>query len=309
MRPVYRSSGNLGRGPAVMLPLSLLLGAVTGLVYGYSCFYCIAWVGSQKISMLLATFIFLGLGLGVYKLAILSKCRSLFLVGLTGFLSGSAALYVAWSVFTSVLLDSYGTPVPVHTVMSNPAALWDFVQEVGEKGWYTTKKSYQSGPGEAEKGFILWAAWTMEALIATLAPAILSVIMWRGKVFCEACGYWCADAATVVRQASSDPGTEARLKTGDLQALAGLPLPKPSGSMYKVDQTLCKACGNTGTYKISKITYGTGKKDDVKTEHLTPLYLLDADSAAALGALLGPGATPPPPAPGVPPVPPAPPAV
>lgn len=288
-RPVYRSSGQVGRGLVAMLPIGILLGAVTGFVYGYSCFYCIAWVGSQKISMLLAILIFIGLAAGIYKLAILSKCRNLPLVGLTGLLSGTLALYVAWSVFTSVLLDSYGSKVSVFQVMADPAALWDFVQEVAEKGWYTTKRSYQSGPGETEKGFILWAAWTFEALIATLVPAVGAVWMWRGHVFCEGCGFWCADSASVVRQVTGDPAIDARLKTGDLQALAGLPAAVPGKPMYMVNQTLCKACGNTGTFAIKKISPGSGKKDETKTENLTPLYLLDAESAAAFGSLLGQG--------------------
>jgi len=284
-KAVYRSSGKLGRGLAGLLAAALALGGLAGVLYGYSCYYCIAWLGSQKLSAAVAMLLFMGLGAGVYKAAKLAHCRNMAVVILAGLISGLLALYVSWATFAKVLLESGGGTVPLLDALTDPSALWSFIKDLNETGWYS--KGYSKSQA-TEKGGILWAAWAGEALLAAGLTPGCAVFLWRVEVYCEVCGVWCSVKRDVAkRKAGSAPALEARIKEGDLTALEGLPVAADEKeTCYRVDQNLCPQCGNTGTYRVLKITSaGAGGKKGSDSQTLN--FLLDAEAASTLGRLAG----------------------
>lgn len=281
---VYKPSGKLGTA-LVLVPIAGLVSAlVLGVVYGFINVY-----NPLIYIEVLATFFFgLILGMAVAHTAVFAKCRNPGVAGLLGVVLGSAGFYFGWAAFTYALIQR-STSAPGLTLtgcLANPSLIWNFASVLAPTGWYTIF-------GATPSGALLWVIWFVEAVIIIGASGFYAYTTIEEKVFCEACGGWCALKKDVARaDGKKDLTLLPRLQSGDLAAMNELPPPKAGSPAYfRLDHQLCEKCGNMGTYKIFEVTEEKDKdgKMESKEKELTGHVLLTAESVQQLGPLIARG--------------------
>lgn len=298
----YRLSGALGSSVIVLPLVSIVCGTLSGMLYGY---LVVALIGWGKITFLLEAGIVVGTAIIVGVAGRRSKCRnSLFMLAMA-LLCAVAMLYAIWATFAHVVPIS-GKPAVMNSLMdwfSSPSMLWDWLSELSETGWYSTRSS-SSSTARAVNGIELLAGWYLEAALILIVVTWAGYGFWSGAAFCESCGDWCKETkGTAVRDAtgllSNSSELESKLKAGHLEELVLLPRvtgAKDGDIHIVVDHQLCKHCGNTGTYLLRKLVFKEEKKGlTTNDSKWTPMYVLDVDSIVALGKLTAPSPSTPPP--------------
>jgi hypothetical protein len=278
----YKFSGDLGLlWPLV--PLAALVGAVAlGFAYGY------INVWNPLIYFEVLATIGFGCLLGVVpaKVAVFVKCRNPSLVCVSGLLAGLVGLYVGWATFMLALIDKGSTSSGLTwpTVVSSPGAVWQFAWALGDVGWFGIGR--HTG---AFCGLPLYICWLLEAGIVVGGACLVSMALFSDKVYCETCGRWCEEKKDALRLAITfHKSILDKLRSGDLTALDGAARPgSPMAPFVRINQTMCAACGNTGTYQLDYITPEQDEKGKMgeKVEGLTRNMVLTADSARQLGKL------------------------
>jgi hypothetical protein len=160
--------------------------------------------------------------------------------------------------------------------------LWAIIESTNEVGWFSVGRS-----GGNVTGLLLWAFWLIEATVILGVTGYFSHHAFRKWVFCENCDVWCDENKNLLRL--TVPPSVERLKSGDLEALAGQTRPGGTEVPYvRIDQSLCKKCGNVGTYCFTLVSPTLDKEGKMteKQDELTGNILLDEKSAPLLGVLL-----------------------
>ncbi|MCZ7646405.1 MAG: hypothetical protein M5U26_14160 [Planctomycetota bacterium] len=287
----YRFSGQLGSGLAV-LPLAALGSALLcGLAYGY--------INVYNPLIYIQALVTFGtcwlLGMAVSRAARSAKVRNPGFVAGMSLLAGLLGLYAVWTVFEFAFLQRFapagvGMTPSLATCLVSPGMAVNFADTLAQAGWWTLGRS-----GSPVSGILLWIFWAVEAACIVGGTVYLAHTDFVKGVFCEDCGQWCKETQDVARgELSTDAQMLAGLKEGDLERFAALPPPLTGEKSYfRLDQRMCEGCGNLGTYQVHKIvtTVDKNKKEETKTEQLTPNLLLTPDSVQALGGLISRGKT------------------
>ncbi|GAA4045373.1 hypothetical protein GCM10022409_34270 [Hymenobacter glaciei] len=207
--------------------LFLLGGVLASAVLAFIYIYAIWYIPFVYINVFICLGFGLVLGGILLMLARAGKLRSPAGAGLLGLLVGLAAVYLEWSVYLTLLLNSEttGTGRSADTstsfsksmfvdVFTHPAAMWEAIGKINETGTWSLKGATASG------GF-LWFVWVVELLII-LGGAYLLARAQADEPFSELTNEW-ADEETLahpVTYAHDIGQTRTALESGQFQALA-----------------------------------------------------------------------------------------
>ncbi|MBE7467173.1 MAG: hypothetical protein HS116_27180 [Planctomycetes bacterium] len=282
---VYRHSGIMGAGPAAMLVAGMATAAVLGIVYGF----LNVWNPLLYVQFFATWGYALALGWMVGRAGIASKCRSPLMAAVSGTVVGVAGLYVAWASFMFALVQKFGSPGAGFSLLSclmSPLGVLSFVPTLAGAGWFNLF-------GWTPTGVALYAFWLVEAGMIVGGSVMYAKAELDKRVFCESCNGWCEVKPDVARaELQILPKLQQALGEGDLAALVDVPPPAAGDRSYlRVDQHLCPACGNMGTYKVVRYELELNKdgKEETKETDFTPHVLLTASNIVHLGELVARG--------------------
>ncbi len=171
---------------ATLLPLLALL---------YS--YCIWYIPFVYINLFITIGFGMGIGLIIASLTIKKgKVRNPTLALLLGVTGGLVALYFNWAIWANLVINSgetYGSSrigitvsnvkfLQVFSLITQPAALLEFIKEIGEYGTWGIR-------GTTIRGTFLYIIWFIEALIVIGVSAALTWQKARTP-FCEISNTW-----------------------------------------------------------------------------------------------------------------------
>ncbi|GAB3635297.1 hypothetical protein GCM10027422_08870 [Hymenobacter arcticus] len=198
MSPYYQPSNKMP--PAGILAL-LAGGVAAALVLALVYIYAVWYIPFVYINFILCLGFGLLLGAALALLVRLGKLRSPGAVGGLALLVGFVAVYLEWSVYLTLLLNSEttGTGKEADTstsfsaslfadVITHPAAMWSAMRQVNETGTWSLK-------GSTPSGLFLGVIWVIEAVMI-LGGVYLMARAQATEPFSETSNEW-ADEETL----------------------------------------------------------------------------------------------------------------
>jgi hypothetical protein len=297
----YRHSGRFSAA-------GLVVAFLRGLIIGLPCAWVYAWLDHWNpliyINMVASLAFGALVGLAVQSALALHKCRNVPLTGLVAFVAILVAYYVSWAVWLRALLD-----ISTLALLLHPAAMWQMILEVNEKGVWTLH-------GSVVNGVPLWIAWILEAALIVGAAVAVAVQAMQQTTYCEGCDRFAKSAAgicfagagqappiaekaafksyqTGLKQQAAE--LKQHMENKDLAYLEQLGAVQPDAiAWYQFDLVSCPQCNMTNTLRVllvqNKIEGKKVKNETTSTEVLRQLLLssTEADSLRKLGEKLIP---------------------
>jgi hypothetical protein len=283
---VYRHSGQLGMGPAMVPLIGVVAALLLSLAYAYITVY--SPIAGYVTILFVAGYAF-GLAFVMMMAGRLAKVRNNGFMTLAGLAIGLFAYYCAWASFESVCLSRWGEegsePPGYIELLTSPSTVWAVLLAINENGWYTIK-------GSTPTGMALWIMWGIEAVIvvgATVAGGAASV---SDEVFCESCDGWCEDVELgLTLGLPTDQGLFDRIKEGDISAIESLELLElvPAGMPFlKMEVKQCEACSTMSSYQAKLIEQKTDDKGNPTTESsdFSQTFVTDSAGVNRLKAII-----------------------
>lgn len=226
----YRGSAKISPQAILWIPITLAISLLLGLLYAVIIFYNpIIYLSALAF----AGFCFV-LGIATNFTIEKSKCRNRWIALLLGLTLGCGAVYISY-VFLISNLANFSL---VELAMS-PLALWDMVQMLGERGYYSISEGEVSGT-------FLWIIWGIEAAGLIGVPVMLSWSEVSSRVFCEDCDSWAEEDKNVAQFVHGDEESlKSKFLAQDLSFFdESKPLSQNSLLFYSIDEELCRKCNN-----------------------------------------------------------------
>jgi hypothetical protein len=297
----YRHSGEFSAG-------GLVIALLAGLAVGLPCAWLYAWLIHWNPFIYIDIVASLGFG-GIVGLAVESslvshKCRNVPLTALVAFVAILISYYASWAVWLHALRGQ-----PTLTLLLHPAAMWQVILDVNEKGAWTLR-------GSVVNGIPLWIAWILEAGFIVGAAVVLALQAMQQATYCESCDRFAkitpgvcyagaGQAPPITDKAAfksyqkglKQQGAELKrhLENKDLAFLEQLGAVQLDAiAWYQLDLVSCPQCNMTNTLRVVQLANKIeGKKirnETAQTEVLRQLLLssTEAESLRKLGQQLSP---------------------
>ncbi len=274
---------------ALGLALSVLLGAIAGVIYSALVFY----VPFLKLRFLITLLAGLGIGAMTLWLVRVAHVRRATLAIVVAMTTVTAAYYVSWASWIGLAIsDMTGGDLSALTVtgnlLVNPAGMVEFAQFMLEEGFWVREES------EPVKGTALAVIWLIEAGVLLGVPLVMAIKVTGEHPYCEACGSWTTQRSSVAALEETEDREALRqeLLDGDLDALADLgPADFLAPARLRVERDACPNCGETQCMTVWHVAFAPSKDGSVaenKTAIVRHLRLtpeqaawVDRDLAAA----------------------------
>lgn len=231
----YRPSGKLGFSLFIALPVIIGITAVLSFIYSL--------VVGLLPTIYLSVFVFAGfvivLGVAAGMLPQLGKVRSPSLAMVLGLLVGLSGLYFSWLAMLPHTVSLLGGGTSVKSLLSDPVKMWDLIQQVADRGYYSIFSFDVNG-------VVLWGIWGIEALGVILMPTWMSYDYVKSNVFCETCKKWADEEKGLIAffHSKKDDLME-QFPSGDIAFIDNaVAIDKPTRSYYQVDSEACSHCDN-----------------------------------------------------------------
>lgn len=254
MTAVYYAES--GRFSVRGLALGLLVGAAVGAVFASVYAYAVLYIPLVEIRIFLTagfgvlTGLFAGaapLRLGKIRNARLRRAAVAVVVVLTWYLS--------WAVWVFAFLRRGDVAADLGAIVLQPDLLWRLIVRINEVGAWRLR-------GVTPTGIVLWAVWSVEALMIVWLGVTLGYIAGYTEPFCEACGRWCEKTDAGARVAAGDSDEiKRRLETKDTAFLEQLGAPTADATAWvRMDLWSCTGCGGTNTLDAAAVTVTVDKE-------------------------------------------------
>ena len=274
MEQVYKHSGRLGLGPALVPAIGVASALLLSLVYAYITVY-------SPIAGWVSLFFVAGFGIAMaFTMVVagrMAKVRNPGFMTLVGLFIGVVALYCSWAAFESVLicrsLDEGEEGIGYLQMLMRPGDLWALCQALNETGWYEIK-------GSTPSGIALWIMWGIEAAVIVGATVFGALGSISDEVFCESCNAWCDDRDIgLVLGLPTDEGLFNRVKEGDIGALESLELPLSGMPFLNIEVKQCESCNDMSSYQAKLVEHKVDDKGNPTTESSDFSEVFVTDSA------------------------------
>ncbi|HYF48301.1 MAG TPA: hypothetical protein VEJ63_02785 [Planctomycetota bacterium] len=274
---VYKPSQKVGRFPWAIPAIGVAAAVILGILAA-------AFTGNITFSMKLQILVWAGAGAGigaiVAGIGTALKCRNRALILISAVAALAVGLHTAYAYLATSYLSQVGVPVPLTTIIFDPTAPYNVLEGLAQSGVFI-KNNKPMGSGA------LWFEWGFAGVMFAGCGIAAAWAVSAGRVFCEPCNVW-VPVEPGMRFKTPDEAGLALLKQGDLSPLvrqreAGETSAAIEAPYIRVDYSICKACGNTGVYKLFNVT--ADKKGEESAKALGPMYVIDENSIVHIGVL------------------------
>lgn len=254
----YKHSGKMG---PLAIPLGFgggfVVAALLGIVYG-QVMARLPVVG--KITFLIAALAGAGYGAGAALLFRKGHGRSALVGGLAATFSALVGHYFAWVAWLSVVLSRNGAEGPsMLDILFSPGEMFSTISRISEVGAWSVS-------GSAPSGGVLWALWSVEALIVIGAGVALGAGLADGGVYCEHCNSWCKEEeGRVLLNPAPEEMLKQQLEAQNFNVLNQIGPLTMGGPCLRLDLAHCEKCDKTHAVAINSLSpKSDGNGTDVK---------------------------------------------
>ena len=275
----YRHSGKVP-APAFLLapPLCLLVGLLTGGIYGYlGLLVHLVPLAEFFLLFLICALMALGALLGIFPAMLMSRlhARSTPAVLVLTLIESLAALYSAWFFWFVSYFQYFGRPFPLR--LASPLQLARFIQFLSTKGVWTSFSVHPAGPA-------LWAIWIGEAAVIIGIALFIAARAARNRVYCESCKKWGSTRSLMQTRPIKSELLRKNLFAGNFESLASAEK-SPDGDSAWNQFTLegCPSCDNLQTLTVERARLERDRRrTKTKTTHIIHRLLLTPDQTVTL---------------------------
>jgi hypothetical protein len=271
----YIPSGRLGKMPFIVALAALPLIAALSAAYSY----LIVWmpIGGWITLFVMVAYAFACGFVG----ALAGKwghCRSPAAMRWIGIALGLFALYAAWMFFLHALLNQGDDEASIVDILTQPAADWQVIRLINDKGWYSIQKMTPSGA-------VLWTFWAIEAAVVVGIVAVTTRSLIANELYCEGCGRWCASVKLAWRQLTAAQA-KAPAEVLDPAELLALPevleVAKAGSPRLRIETLTCPACELTSGLRFVRCVDSRNDKGELKTDEtvIGPIQLMSDEERA-----------------------------
>lgn len=254
----YKHSGKFG---ALALPLGLgggiLAAVLLGTIYGQA-MARIPVVG--KITFLIAALTGAGYGVAAAWLFRKGHGRSTTVGTIVAAIATFVGHYMAWVSWVSVVLSRSGDGPSVIDVLTNPSGMFSAISAINGVGAWSIS-------GGAPSGGVLWALWSIEALIVLGCGIAIGAGMASTGVYCEHCNDWCKEEeGRVLLNPAPQEAVKQSLEAQQWGVLNQIGPFTGVGPCLRLDLAYCPKCEKTHAVAVSALTpKADGNGTDIDT--------------------------------------------
>jgi hypothetical protein len=257
-------------------------GLTAGVALGAGYAYALAYIPLVYLNALLPVGFGAVLGLVTADVLTSRKLRNTPLGLVSIALVTAVAWYASWAVWAYAVLARAGVSgVELGRLALDPGLLRRVVGRINEVGAWSLK-------GSTPTGGLLWAIWSLEALVILGASLWAGAAVFRKDPFCEACETWCIGIENVAKLGPANTATLVeRLESGDLAYLESLGLGEahPEG-WTELDLHRCPGCDDLHALTVRRAVRSVEKgREKLSKKEIVKKLLLTKAEAEAICAL------------------------